>query len=384
MRVAVCDVETTTFQKGNPFAKRNFLVLGGFYDGKDYTYFTANDQQLVSEYLRSCKRLILFNGKFDLHWLRRMGVEIPETLGFWDGQLAEFILSNQRWKFPDLEESAALRGLPAGKLDIVKTEYWDKGIDTDQIPYPILQEYLQQDLLVEWQLALAQMKAFQSDEHKGKFNLFKVGCMDLGVLEEMEWNGIKYNAEASRAAAAELSKDIARIDGNILRNFPNVPINLGSNDHKSCLLYGGRIIEDLRVPVGVYKTGAKTGETRFKIVEQEYQLPRLIEPLKGSALAKEGYFSTDEGTLRMLKPTGVAKQIIDGLLERAKLEKLRGTYLDGLPNLIEKMDWPDGYLHGQLNQCVVVTGRLSASKPNQQNLDPRAKVHCVSRYDCTV
>ena len=44
------------------------------------------------------------------------------------------------------------------------------------------------------------------------------------------------------------------------------------------------------------------------------------------------------------------------------------------------MDWPDYTLFSNLNQCVASTGRLSSTKPNQQNFPPEAKTFCVSRY----
>jgi DNA polymerase I-like protein with 3'-5' exonuclease and polymerase domains len=57
------------------------------------------------------------------------------------------------------------------------------------------------------------------------------------------------------------------------------------------------------------------------------------------------------------------------LIELSKLEKRNGTYYKGLVKLRQEMHWPKNKLHGQYNQCVAKTGRLSSSKPNQQNFD---------------
>ena len=111
-----------------------------------------------------------------------------------------------------------------------------------------------------------------------------------------------------------------------------------------------------------------------------FVLPRLIEPLKGSELAKEGYFSTDESTLKNLKPDKKVKRIIELLLERRGIEKLRGTYYDGIPKLIKESNWLDNIVHGNLNQCVARTRRLSATAPNQQNMPPDCKRLCITRY----
>lgn len=380
-QVAALDVETTTLNKGNPFTRANKLILGGFYDGNEYTYFGPSDREMVQEYIDSVDRLLLFNGKFDLHWLRRIGVDIPIDLRVWDSQIGEFILSNQAWKFPNLDEACEKRGL-GRKIDFIKEKYWDNGVDTADIPTDELKAYLAQDLVLHRDLAYAQFDAFQSsEENKRKLNLMKMANADLLILEEMEWNGVKYDTKRSLEKAEELVGQLTEIDRRIIGEHVGVGLNINSSDHKSCLLYGGSIMVEHSVPIGVFKSGARAGQTKYKKMETEYKLPRLIEPLKGSALAKEGYYSTDNTTLTLLRPTGRAKEVVNGLLERAKLEKLRGTYLAGLPKRIENMDWEPDYLFGQYNQCVVVTGRLSSSGPNLQNLDKEAKRLCVSRYD---
>lgn len=161
-------------------------------------------------------------------------------------------------------------------------------------------------------------------------------------------------------------------------------LNLNSGDHLSCILYGGTIFIDTRVPIGVYKSGAKVGQTRYKIVVQDYQMPRLVEPLKGTEVKKpEGsqpIWQTNEDVLKTVKLNSKSRTIVELIKEYTKLEKLRGTYLEGWSDLIDKMHWPKNMIHGNLNQCVAVTGRLSSSKPNLQNADPITQKYCLSRY----
>lgn len=84
--------------------------------------------------------------------------------------------------------------------------------------------------------------------------------------------------------------------------------------------------------------------------------------------------------LKGLKAKGKAKQIIDASLRLSELSKLRGTYYEGIPNKFEEYGWEDNLVHGQLNQCVAVTGRLSSSNPNLQNNPSESKECFVSRY----
>jgi len=380
MKVIALDTEVTTYNKGDPFDTRNKLVLGGFYDGTTHSICNGSN---FSDGFRSLgsgpKKFLLFNAKFDLHWLRNVGCFLDNLSSIWDCQLAEFILSNQQWRYPSLDEACERRNL-GRKIDVIKEEYWNKGIDTDQIPTELLTTYLKQDLELTYQLYLSQVQDFSLPENHKKYKIFRLQCQDLLVLQEMEYNGFKYDIERSLNEAKRLEQTANQLDDHIRSFAPDVPLNLNSNIHLSSLLYGGKITVDDRIPVGLYKTGTKEGQPRYKIVQREYILPRLIEPIKGSELAKDGYYGSDEDTLRNLKVTGVNKQLIDKILERRGIEKLRGTYYEGIPKLMSEHSWSDSLVHGQLNQCVTTTSRLSATKPNQQNMPPACKQFCVSRF----
>jgi DNA polymerase-1 len=115
---------------------------------------------------------------------------------------------------------------------------------------------------------------------------------------------------------------------------------------------------------------------------EEFSIPfkRLVVPLKGTELLKEGYYSTDEKTLKSLRSSNKAKSIIELLLKRTTLEKRLSTYYRGVVNLINELNWKKGVIHGQLNQCVTRTGRLSSSKPNLQNFDGEIKSLFTSRF----
>jgi DNA polymerase-1 len=131
----------------------------------------------------------------------------------------------------------------------------------------------------------------------------------------------------------------------------------------------------------VYKTGAKVGEVRYKVLVKEYELPQLVKPLKGSETKKEGYWKVNDDILRQLKLSKEAKKIVELISKYSELDKLRGTYLLGWSNLIDTMNWEKDMIHGNLNMCVAATGRLSSTKPNLQNADPLTKEFMESRYE---
>jgi DNA polymerase-1 len=223
-------------------------------------------------------------------------------------------------------------------------------------------EDLRNDVLDTWEVYKKQLELISTVPKL--YNLFRLHCDDLVVLAEMEWNGLPFNEEKAKAEADKLRAAISVIEEELRSHCQGVPINFDSPEHISAFLYGGIIKENKKILVGIYKSGGKAGQPRYNNREVEYALPQMVKPLEGSSLAKDGYWSTDESVLRQL--TG-AKKIRDLLLERSKLSK-ELDYMQGLPDLIDEMDWPRNSLHGSFNQCVASTGRLSSSRPNKQNL----------------
>ena len=385
MDYLVLDVETTTSNKGNPFDETNKLCYVGLLSNgwsslcdieySDHANRWALDS--IQTAIDNSTTLVGFNIKFDLHWIKRYGINYS-TKRIWDCQLVHFILTGQRESYPSLNDVAKYYGL-ASKLDIVAGEYWSAGIDTPAIPRDILEEYLQQDLVLTEQVYLKQLEQV-SQLPIATQRLISLHNQDLLVLQEMEFNGLIYNEEKSEELANELNQQIRQIDQALFEHHQCSEFNPNSVDHLSAFLYGGSIRLRRKEPCGYFKSGSRKGEPKDRWVDYEVVFERLVKPLKGTELAKEGLYSTDEPTLRSLKGSSKAMEIIELLLKRAELDKRVSTYYLGLLKLREKLNWPKGKIHGQLNQCVARTGRLSSSKPNMQNFDGEIKDLFLSRF----
>jgi DNA polymerase I-like protein with 3'-5' exonuclease and polymerase domains len=221
--------------------------------------------------------------------------------------------------------------------------------------------------------------------------------LDLLVLQEMEENGVKFDTKLCTTKAEETKSRLEEVTTELLKYSPSPDINLDSGQHLSCLLYGGKIdIDYITQEETAYKsnskaTGAKKGDIYMKNVHNVvvYECPRLFEPLPKSEtklkkkLGDEEIviYVTNEDTLKQLKAKSkYQKDCIKLLLERAELAKLLDTYYGKLPELLEKMEWGE-YLHGQYNQCVAATGRLSSSAPNMQNFSGDVDKLLISRYE---
>lgn len=379
------DVETTTFQKGNPFSRRNRLCSIGInktvynieHDDSPYGNHLTNIQDTVDK----ASLLVVFNGKFDLHWGRRYGLNFDSSR-IWDCQLAQFIIECQLRPMLSLAESLEYWGLP-NKPDYIANTYWNKGIDTPDIPWKELEEYNLSDLDNTMLLYQRQLE-YLEDKPKLK-HLIELDCYDLKVLAEMEWNGLPYDTQESLRLSKGCEDRIKAIYDDLNAVVGRNDVNWNSGDQVSSILYGGTIsFSRKELQPFTYKDGRQT--LKLRNVIQEVTFPQLVAPLKGTELkkkTKQGHtlYQTGAPVLSRLRAIGRIRHIVDLLIELSDLEKMNGTYYKGIPALIAEMDWPDGEIHGQLNQCVAITGRLSSSKPNLQNNPPEVDLLFRSRYD---
>lgn len=384
------DFECTITNKGNPFTKCNQAVSYSYKiedSPAKFHYFNEPDfVTALRAVFAEATWLIGVNLKFDLHWAQRLGIRPPKGVRVWDCQLAEFIMSGQTTSFPSMDSLCEKYGIP-GKEDAV-SQFWEQGVDTTDIPVDILKEYGNGDVDRTWKIFQAQLQDPRMTPAIHK--LILLDGADLLVLQKMEWNGLKYDAEKSRAEADHLRTEFTRVTDYLTGLVPcPQDFNWDSGDHLSAFLYGGSLVFERYETVELtYKSGPRKGEqyTRNKkIGEDVYKFPGIFKPLRNSKVARSTperpLYSTAEPILKQLgQKSKVQKQIIECLLKRAELGKLIDTYFVALPNLIEKMEWEDGIIHGQYNQVVARTGRLSSSKPNMQNNPEAVDRMFVSRY----
>jgi len=150
------------------------------------------------------------------------------------------------------------------------------------------------------------------------------------VLARMEHVGIGVDATALRAINARLTAEVDALAAELRQVAGKPDLNLNSPNQLRALLYDERGLS----PVGVKKT--KTG------------------------------YSTDAQTLEKLKDQW--PEFIVPLLRHRELEKLRGTYGEGLLHEVAT----DGRIHATFNQTVARTGRLSSDQPNLHNIPVRS------------
>jgi DNA polymerase I len=148
------------------------------------------------------------------------------------------------------------------------------------------------------------------------------------VLAKMEHVGIAVDETALRAISARLSGEVQQLTAELRRVAGRDDLNLNSPVQLRELLYTERGL----VPVKKTKTG----------------------------------YSTDAATLERLRDQW--PEFIEPLLRHREVDKLRGTYGEGLLHEIAS----DGRIHATFNQTVARTGRLSSDQPNLHNIPVRS------------
>lgn len=151
----------------------------------------------------------------------------------------------------------------------------------------------------------------------------------ITVLADMEFAGIALDGEYLEAMSKDLEKELEGLVSEIYK-AAGVEFNINSTQQLADILF-----QKLGLPT-VRKT--KTG------------------------------FSTDVGVLESLRN---AHPVIEKLLAYRQLTKLKSTYIDALPQLINPKT---GRVHTSFNQTVAATGRLSSSDPNLQNIPIRTEL----------
>jgi len=293
------------------------------------------DEKILNEgdfaaFLRRAVKVVpefVFQGaKFELSWFRRVfGVDV-RALKFHDTMLRSWVI--------DENESHGLGhlGVAYGNL---KPWWWHVGRPEEFATTPLtrLGRYCATDALACLRVFVAQESQLDSARRR---LLTKILYPATLVLERMEEVGVQMDPAAARKALNQINNEIATLERRLGRWRPGV--NWNSPKQVAEVIFG-----DLKLPV-VEKTSTGRPSTR----------QRVLERLAGR-----------EKHIKLL--ADYKKQIA-----------IRDNFLIPLLNRVDEQ----GRIHSNFNIGQVVTGRLSSSNPNMQNLPRKGIVRTIfrSRY----
>jgi DNA polymerase-1 len=286
-------------------------------------------QQLVNEFKpffeNSSNLKIGQNIKYDLLVLKKYGVELKGHL--FDTMIAHFLIQPDMRHNMNVLAETYLNYSPVSIETLIgkkgKDQLSMRSVEIEQI-----KEYAAEDADITLQLKNV-FEPMLNDTHTKK--LFEeIEIPLIPVLADMEAEGIMLDKAALKELSLTLEKDITHVEAEI-QKLAGTPFNVSSPK--------------------------QVGDVLFEVLQ-------IAEKPKKT---KTGQYATGEEVLVKL----VGKHDIVGkILDYRELVKLKNTYVDTLPLLVNPTTHR---IHTSFNQVVAVTGRLSSDNPNLQNIPIRTE-----------
>ncbi|MEO6884001.1 MAG: DNA polymerase I [Bacteroidia bacterium] len=265
------------------------------------------------------------NIKYDMSVLSWYDVEIKGEL--YDTMVAHFLIQPDMRHNMNVLAETYLNYSPVS----IETLIGKKGKGQQSmrnVAIDVIKEYAAEDADITLQLKNKLEPLMENPEMKKLF--WEMEMPLVPVLSAMEAEGIALDKKALNELSSQLEKDILSVETEI-QQLAGTSFNVSSPK--------------------------QVGEVLFEIL-------RITEKPKKT---KTGQYATGEDVLAKL----TAKHTIVGkILDYRELIKLKNTYVDSLPMLINPRT---GRIHTSYNQVVVATGRLSSDNPNLQNIPIRTE-----------
>ena len=263
------------------------------------------------------------NIKFDLMVLRRLGIAIRGRK--YDTMILHYLL--------DPESRHNMNALSERYLNYKPIEIetligkGSKQLTMDLVNVERVKEYAAEDADVT--LRLKQVLYPQVEEIGLQHLYFEVEEPMIAVLADIEMAGVRIDSEALAVYAVELNRKLAELEAAIRTEAGEPNLNINSARQLGEVLFG-----------------------KMRIAEK----PKMT---------KTKQFCTDEDYLQSFARK---HRIVDLILEYRGVKKLLSTYVEALPQLVNRST---GRIHTSFNQAVTATGRLSSTNPNLQNIPVR-------------
>ena len=270
------------------------------------------------------KKWVGQNCKYDLLILKWLGIEVAGPI--FDTMLAHYVIEPDGKHGMDALSEKYLGYEPIHLVDLIGKKGKNQGSMRDVEPEKI-KEYAGEDADITLQL---KHKLEPLLEEKEVVRVFEeVENPLVKVLADMEFEGIRIDVNFLQDYSKELERDANAAEERVYKNA-GVRFNLGSPKQLGEVLF-----DKLKLDPSAKKT-------------------------------KTGQYQTGEDVLLKLAAKG--HDIVDSILTFRELTKLKSTYVDALPQLINPKT---GRVHTTYGQAVAVTGRLASNNPNMQNIPVR-------------
>ena len=265
------------------------------------------------------------NIKYDLEVLRNYDIELKGKL--WDTMIAHYLIQPELRHNMDYMAEVYLNYQTIHIDELIGPKGKNQRSMRDLSPTDVY-EYAAEDADIT--LRLKNVLEPKLKEAGVDQLFYEIEMPLVRVLAEMEMNGVCIDTDSLQETSKIFTNRLLKLEERIYQ-LAGEQFNIASPKQVGDILFG-----------------------KMKIIDK---------PKK----TKTGQYVTNEEVLQQLKHKS---EIVEDILEYRGLKKLLGTYIDTLPNLINKRT---GHIHTSFNQTITATGRLSSSDPNLQNIPIRGE-----------
>ncbi len=268
---------------------------------------------------------IAHNIKYDMKVINRYGVEVCAPT--FDTMIAHYLINADSKQSMDFLAEFYLNYKPVSIETLIGKKGKNQKSMADLDPAEIT-DYACEDADITFQLKQIFEPEIQKEHLKKLF--FEMEMPLVAVLKDMEQEGITIDSKGLLRYSEELGKTLDELEVSIT-NEAGMEFNIDSPKQLGDVLF-----EHLKITSKAKKT-------------------------------KTGQYATGEDILQKLVHV---HPIIPMILDYRQLRKLKNTYVDPLPALVDEVD---GRIHTNYMQAVAATGRLSSNNPNLQNIPIRSE-----------
>ena len=262
------------------------------------------------------------NLKYDISMLAQYGISVKGKM--FDTMLAHYLLEPEQRHNMDYLAEVYLNYVTIPIEDLIGKGRQQKTMR--DVPLEQVKEYAAEDADITLQLYEKLLPLLKENGVEKLF--YDIEMPLVPVLSRMEANGVKIDTQNLQQISEEFGGEIRKIEEEIY-TLSGTPFNIASPKQLGEILF-----ERLKIDEKAKKT-------------------------------KTGQYATGEEVLQKLSHK---HPIIQKILDYRSFTKLKSTYLDALPALVNPKD---GLIHTSYNQAVTATGRLSSNNPNLQNIPVR-------------
>ena len=438
--------DPSPYNKDNSFVALGYAMRGidgsSLYHDDECVYILNINESNFTEFntfkrvLKNATYVVAHNAKFDLAWLREIGIECDAKII--DTMISEYVLNKGVRGKLSLNELS--KKYNTTRKQSTLSDAFSKGLNYSDMSKSDQSSYLYYDVLATAEVFEKQELLFKESSNHSLLPIRDLMCEFCSVLTDIERSGMAIDMNVLDQVDVDYQKEQEQLTRYLQTETRKLmgdkDVNLSSPEQLSSVVYSCNL-KDKKfwkqvMEIGVdergkpksrpymtqegfmaaakscfkkaYKTrvikcGSCHGKGTYYKVKKDgsnFKKPSKcwycqglgvlyleVDEVAGlgikpkSGLASAGGFKTDKITLTEHLRTTTdpdVKKFLESLIRLSAIDTYRASFIEGIKKGIKS----DGLLHANFNQCITSTGRLSSSNPNLQNM-PKGRLFPVRK-----